>query len=73
MPRGRDVAWYASIHAVVSVRRPRWHDALIVLGIVALGTAGAWVLWGDEVRAALHLAPVDEPTPDPVPRTSGQT
>lgn len=55
------------------MRRPRWHDALIVLGIVALGTAGVWVLWGDEVRAALHLAPADQPTPDPVPRTSGQT
>lgn len=55
------------------MRRPRWHDALIVLGIVALGTAGMWALWGDEVRAALHQAPAGAPTPDPVPRTSGQT
>lgn len=34
--------------------RPRWHDAAIVLAIVALFTVGVWALWWDDVRDWLH-------------------
>jgi len=33
-----------------SMRRPRWHDVLIVAAILALAVAGAWALWWDDVR-----------------------
>jgi hypothetical protein len=32
--------------------RPRWHDVLIVVAIVAIGLVGVWALWWDDVRAA---------------------
>ncbi len=47
-------------------RRPRWHDALIVVAIIGLLAGGVWALWWDDVRAALHLGPgsaADEPGP----------
>lgn len=37
--------------------RPRWHDAAIVLGIVALLAVGVWALWWDDVRGLLNLEP----------------
>jgi len=37
--------------------RPRWHDALIVVAVVALAGLGVWALWWDDVRALLHLGP----------------
>lgn len=29
--------------------RPRWPDAVIVISIVALGCAGVWAIWGDDL------------------------
>ena len=37
--------------------RPRWHDVLIIVGIVVLLSAGIWALWADDVRDLLHLGP----------------
>jgi hypothetical protein len=37
--------------------RPRWHDAVIVLAIVAIILFGVYALWWDDVRTFLHLAP----------------
>jgi hypothetical protein len=60
------------------MRRPRWHDVLIVSALIALAAAGVWAIWWDDVRAALHLGPAKgsagEPTSTPagpigLPRT----
>lgn len=49
--------------------RPRWHDALIVAGIVALLAVGVWALWWGDVRRALNL---DSPAPSgPAPVAPG--
>jgi hypothetical protein len=56
--------------------RPRWHDVLIITGIVLLLTAGVWALWADDVRDLLHLGPGSgEGSSDSVPATTsgGQT
>jgi hypothetical protein len=47
------------------MRRPRWHDALIVSGIVALLAIGVWALWWDDVRTLLHLGPGEAPSATP--------
>ena len=53
------------------MRRPRWHDAVIVTALLGLLALGVWALWWDEVRAALNL---DPPTSDEVaPVQPGQT
>lgn len=31
--------------------RPRWHDALIIAGIVGVLLVGLWALWWDDVAA----------------------
>ncbi len=31
--------------------RPRWHDWVIRLAIVALAATGIWTLWGKDLRA----------------------
>ncbi|MDQ3368772.1 MAG: hypothetical protein M3680_25360 [Myxococcota bacterium] len=51
--------------------RPRWHDALIVVAIMALLATGVWALWWEDVRGYLDLgAPADDVV-TPVP--TGQT
>jgi hypothetical protein len=30
--------------------RPRWHDWVIVLGIVAIAATGVVAIWGDDLR-----------------------
>jgi hypothetical protein len=42
--------------------RPRWHDAVIISGIVALLAVGVWSLWWDDVRSLLEPA---RPTASP--------
>jgi len=37
--------------------RPRWHDIVIVTAIVGVALAGAWALWWDDVRSAVHTKP----------------
>ena len=32
------------------MRRPRWPDAVLVLGVVALLALGVWALWGQDLR-----------------------
>jgi hypothetical protein len=39
------------------MRRPRWHDALIALGILGIAGSGVWAFWGDDVARALGFAP----------------
>ncbi len=42
--------------------RPRWHDAVIVLGVVGLLGAGVWALWWDDARAYLWPKATAAPT-----------
>jgi hypothetical protein len=37
--------------------RPRWHDAVLVAGIVGLLAVGVWSLWWDDVRSIWQPAP----------------
>lgn len=55
--------------------RPRWHDAAIVVGIMALLAVGVWALWWDDVRRLLNLGPAadDRPVDDNAPVTPNQT
>jgi hypothetical protein len=48
--------------------RPRWHDAVIVSGIVALLAVGVWSLWWDDVRSLWDPAP-DTVSPAAAPQT----
>ena len=50
--------------------RPRWHDVLIVAGLVALLAVGIWALWWDDVRALFDLGPQPE---ENAPVRPGQT
>jgi hypothetical protein len=52
--------------------RPRWHDVLIVAGIVGLLATGIWALWWEDVRAALKLGPDRDPAAI-VPAETGKT
>lgn len=54
------------------MRRPRWHDALIVTAITGLLALGVWALWWDDVRAFLKLGPDGGPT-SPAPVATGKT
>jgi len=53
------------------MRRPRWHDVVIVSALIALVATGVWALWWDDVRGFLHLAPTSgsaaPPTSAPSP------
>ncbi|MEJ7600923.1 MAG: hypothetical protein WKG01_23660 [Kofleriaceae bacterium] len=56
--------------------RPRWHDVLIITGIVVLLSAGIMALWADDVRDLLHLGPgrgAGSGTPLPSETSGGQT
>ena len=33
------------------MRRPRWHDVVIVVAIVHVLAVGLWAIWWDDVRA----------------------
>jgi hypothetical protein len=44
--------------------RPRWHDRVIVLAIVALAATGVWTIWGEDLRR-LFAGP--EPAEAPAP------
>lgn len=35
------------------MRRPRWHDVLLVLAICGIAASGVWAFWGQDVRRAL--------------------
>ncbi|HWU86695.1 MAG TPA: hypothetical protein VN253_05455 [Kofleriaceae bacterium] len=54
------------------MRRPRWHDALIVAAIVGLLVLGVWALWWDDVRGLWKRGPDGEPT-GPAPVATGRT
>jgi hypothetical protein len=45
------------------MRRPRWHDALIALAIVAIAASGVWALWGTEIERALGRGAPPPPPP----------
>jgi len=53
--------------------RPRWHDALLVAGILAIILVGVWALWWDDVRRVLHLGPSQGSQVDPAPVSSDRT
>ena len=54
------------------MRRPRWHDAVIVAAIVGVLAVGVWALWWDDVREALGWSKPDEAV-EPAPAAGGQT
>ncbi len=48
------------------MRRPRWHDVLIALGLLGIAGSGVWAFWGDDVARALGVpreAPVVKAPP----------
>jgi hypothetical protein len=54
------------------IRRPRWHDALIIAGIAGLLGLGIWALWWDDVRDVMgwERGSADElTTPTATPNT----
>lgn len=53
--------------------RPRWHDAVIVAGIVALLVLGVWALWWDDVRGYFGAEPDEEAPSGVSPTPKGQT
>jgi len=53
--------------------RPRWHDALIIGGIVALLSVGVWALWWDDVRGYLGLDGKDGAADGPAVIVPGKT
>jgi hypothetical protein len=53
--------------------RPRWHDALIIVGIVGVLLVGVWALWWADVRVALGWDEGSGAVQDPAPVSSGQT
>jgi hypothetical protein len=52
------------------MQRPRWHDAVLVVGVLALLATGVWALWGKDIRA--WFAP-EKPAPVVVPPSGGTT
>lgn len=42
----------------------RWHDWVIVLGVLALTVTGVWTLWGQDLR---RLFKPDEPAAETAP------
>jgi len=51
--------------------RPRFHDVIIVVSLVALLGLGVWALWWDDVRGFLNLGPAN--SEENVPVQPGQT
>jgi hypothetical protein len=45
----------------------RWHDWVIVLGVLALTVTGVWTLWGQDLR---RLFRPDEPAETVAPDTA---
>jgi len=41
--------------------RRRWHDALVVVGILGLLAAGVWALWWGDLRSVLWREAGSEP------------
>ena len=56
-----------------SMVRPRWHDALLVAGILAIILVGVWALWWDDVRRVLHLGPSQGSSIEPAPVSTDRT
>jgi hypothetical protein len=53
------------------MRRPRWHDVVIVSALIALAATGVWALWWDDVRSFLDLAPAAGSAQAPAPTSIG--
>lgn len=49
--------------------RPRWPDVVIVISIVALGCAGVWAIWGEQL--GLREKPEAERKEPPLRRVEG--
>jgi hypothetical protein len=49
------------------MRRPRWHDALIVLAIFGIAAAGVWAFWGEELGRRLRGGEPVEKAPPAAP------
>lgn len=45
------------------MRRPRWHDVLLVLALAVIAAGGVWAFWGKEVREEVRRAFGLEPEP----------
>jgi ABC-type transporter Mla subunit MlaD len=52
------------------MQRPRWHDLVLVLGVIALLGVGVWALWGQDIRA--WFSP-EKPVPAATPPSGGMT
>jgi hypothetical protein len=52
------------------MQRPRWHDAVLVLGVVGLLVVGVWALWAKEIRG--WFGP-EKPVPVVVTPSGGTT
>jgi hypothetical protein len=50
--------------------RPRWHDALIVVAVLAVVATGIWALWWEDVRGWWRP---EAPAVDPAIPAAGQT
>lgn len=47
------------------MRRPRWHDWVIVLSLLSLGAAGIAALWGPQIQGWFDSGAAQEaPEPD---------
>lgn len=45
--------------------RPRWHDAVIVLALVALAAVGVAAIWGDSIAEFFGSEPDEAPVEEP--------
>jgi hypothetical protein len=52
------------------MKRPRWHDVLILLAWLGVAASGVWAFWGDEVTRALGGAPAREAPAPRAPSTA---
>jgi predicted ribosomally synthesized peptide with SipW-like signal peptide len=53
------------------MRRSRWPDVVLVVGVLALLAGGVWALWADDVKDWLGI---EEPAAEPGrPASTGAT
>ena len=55
------------------MRRPRWHDLLIVSALLGVLMVGIWALWWEDLRSLWHLGPGEGSSVEQVPMTNTQT